>query len=109
MFLLIPPGFIKTRLISSDFQTLPQKISGLLDDFFHGDSSGEKLHILFWNDTCKTRWFAGLGVPTIPALCHGFGCSLIWCIINGNNLLYYGLKLKYKSPWKHPHDRASIY
>ncbi|KAL0921444.1 hypothetical protein M5K25_008516 [Dendrobium thyrsiflorum] len=77
---------------------------------FFGDTSvTKKLHLVAWKTVCRPKALGGLGLPDIPALQHGFNCSLLLRIYNTRSPLADWLFSNYTSPWKPPTSKASLF
>ncbi|KAL0913157.1 hypothetical protein M5K25_016596 [Dendrobium thyrsiflorum] len=77
---------------------------------FFGDSSvSKKMHLVAWKTVCRPKALGGLGLPDIPALQHGYHCSLLLRIYNNRSPLADWLFSTYTSPWKPPSYKASLF
>ncbi|KAL0920981.1 hypothetical protein M5K25_008004 [Dendrobium thyrsiflorum] len=74
---------------------------------YFGDSNVRKLHLISWNNTCKSKILGGLGIPNLKALQFASCCSLIIRFYNSSSILFDYLNVKYGTPWTPVSNKAS--
>ncbi|KAL0916751.1 hypothetical protein M5K25_014286 [Dendrobium thyrsiflorum] len=85
-----------------------KSISSMCAKFLlHGNSVGNKLHLISWKSIARPKCKGGLGIQSIDSIYHAVYCSFICRLYSQPSLAGDWFKAKYTSPWKPPPFNAS--